>query len=304
MKRLHILIVYLVLLTFTVGAAVFLVSTGEIELERTKIDHAPEENSDAVGNAGDVPDAGVTADAESEGLDQESPSFIGPRLYLVLDDAGHSLDQVRLFVRFPGAFTLAVLPELRYSAQSARMAVAAGHSVILHQPMEPLGDQDPGPGAIRVGDEEEKIRRTLARNIASVPGVVGVNNHMGSKVTSDVRTMEIVVRELADQKLFFLDSRTTADTVAVEVGRVAGVTVQSRDVFLDNVPEADAINAQIDEALDIAKRKGWAVMIGHVTVPQLAEVLTGRYEEIIAAGFRFFPIEDLYSRLDDAAPRD
>lgn len=288
MKRRHILILYLVLLTVTIGTAAVLVVTGEVSFGENSGDMASGDNT-------------ATDEDRTESEREEPPPpieevpFDGPRLYLILDDAGHSIDQVQWFIDFPGVLTLAVLPGLAHSEEAARMAIAAGHSVILHQPMEALGGQDPGPGAIYVSDQEQKIRQTLKQNIESIPGIAGINNHMGSKATGDRRTMEIVADELAERKLFFLDSRTTADTVAVEVGRTAGIAVESRDVFLDNVHRRDAIDEQLNQALAIAKEKGRAVMIGHVTVPELAAVLTERYDEIIAAGFRFFPLEDLYT---------
>lgn len=293
MKRLHILAIYLVTLTATVGAAVFLVYTGEISLDDSQASGGESVRGESSDHA-EIDRSGEPGDVAAAADEAEQTAFSGPRLYLVLDDAGHDLDHLRAFMRFPGVFTLAVLPDLKYSVESARMAAAAGHSVILHQPMEALGGQDPGPGAIVVADNEEKIRETLGKNIESIPGIAGINNHMGSKVTGNRRTMEIVIRELADRKLFFLDSRTTAETVAVEVGRDGGVPVMSRDVFLDNTADPEAISVQIDEALSIAREKGWAVMIGHVTVSELADVLAQRYDDIIAAGFRFFPLEDLY----------
>lgn len=297
MKRLHILILYLVLLAVTVGTATFLVVTGEVSFGEVE---SADRGGDTPGPLHDSPLVRTPApDPGSDSTVTDGTEFTGPRLYLVLDDAGHSIDHLRWFMRFPGVFTLAVLPGLEHSAEAARMAAAAGHSVILHQPMEALGGQDPGPGAIFVTDDDETIRRTLDQNIDSLPGIAGVNNHMGSKATGDRRTMEVIARELSNRKLFFLDSRTTADTVAVDVGRSMGVTVESRDVFLDNVHERDAIADRIDEALEIAGKTGRAVMIGHVTVPELAAVLTDRYDEILSAGYRFFPLEDLYSRSSD-----
>ena len=299
MNRLHILVIQLLLLTVTVGAAVFLVASGEIEL-------APEpetpERAVETTDAPSGPDLGVVA--VDSGVSEEEPPFDGPRLYLVLDDAGHSLDHLRRFIRFPGVFTLAVLPRLEYTHESARMAIASGHAVILHQPMEPLGEHDPGPGAIMVGDSEGRIRATLGRNIDSIAGITGINNHMGSKATGDQYTMEVVATELSRRSMFFLDSRTTPHTVAVPIARSIGVPVLERDVFLDNVADRELIGEQLDEALAIARDKGWAVMIGHVTVAELADVLIGRYEEIVAAGYRFFPLEDLLEYAADTSPRD
>ncbi len=295
MKKRDIVLLYVVLLAFTVGAGIFLVSSGAIEPETTD-----------VGVPADEPDVALPVLPVDPSVETDSPLPVddpiapripveeGPGLYLVIDDAGHSVEDLRRFIDFPGVFTLAVLPELRYSEETMRIARAAGHSVILHQPMEAKGDHDPGPAAIRVGDDEDVIRQTLRHNIRSLPGIAGVNNHMGSKVTEHRPTMEIIASELARHELFFLDSRTSGETVAEDVSRDLGIPVASRDVFLDNVRDPEAIAKQLTEALAIAKEKGSVVMIGHVTVPELAEVLVERYGEIVEAGYRFLPLEDLY----------
>jgi uncharacterized protein len=250
----------------------------------------PEGDPDAPAGGGAVrPDED---DRRGEGADSE---VVG-RLYLVLDDAGHDLDQLRAFRSFPGVFTVAVLPGLDYSREALRMALALGHEAILHQPMEALGGNDPGPGAISTGQSEGEIRRTLLSNIASLPGIVGVNNHMGSRATSDPRVMATVVSTLERYRIFFLDSKTTHLSVAAAAARAAGLSALERDVFLDNVRDEDAISAQLDTALAVAREKGYAVMIGHVTSPELARVLTERYPAMRAAGFQFFPLSDLIAR--------
>jgi len=217
----------------------------------------------------------------------------GPRLYLILDDGGHSLDDLRAFAPFPGVFTVAALPSLEYSGAVARMTVALGHELILHQPMEALGGNDPGPGAIFTAYDNPLIRRILRENLRQFPDAIGVNNHMGSKATGDERVMSAVASVLANRHLFFLDSRTVHTSIADAVAVSAGLPELRRDVFLDNVRTDEAISAQIDEGLAIARNKGYAVLIGHVTSPELARVLTDRYDEITAAGYTFAPLSDL-----------
>lgn len=217
----------------------------------------------------------------------------GPRLYVVLDDAGHDLDDLRQFMPFPGVFTVAILPGLRYSREAAQMVIALGHEAILHQPMEATGGNDPGPGAILVAHSDSRIRQTLTSNLSSMPGVVGVNNHMGSRVTADERVMTTVANTLRRHRLFFLDSRTTHLSVAADTTRAVAVPTLERDVFLDNVREAEAISVQLAQGLSIAREQGHAVMIGHVTSPELARVLIDRYSELVEAGFVFRPLSDL-----------
>ena len=238
--------------------------------------------------------AGESAGGEAhEGDEGYRNGGAGPHLYLILDDGGHSVDQLRWFTDFPGVFTVAVLPNLDYSSEVARMAVALGHELMLHQPMEALAGNDPGPGAVYTSQPDYQIKRTVRRNLAQLPEAVGMNNHMGSKVTEDRRAMAAVVAVAANRKLFFLDSRTTAGSVADSVAMEAGLPGLRRDVFLDNIRTESAISGQLDVALDMARKKGFVVMIGHVTSLELARVLVSRYDEITAAGFEFGPISDL-----------
>ena len=236
--------------------------------------------------------------------EDEDPPVVYP-LYLVLDDAGHTLEDLRRFFPFSGTFTVAVLPGLADSVESARVSRALGHQVILHQPMEPLSDLDPGPGAIYLGDSEEVVRQVLARNLASLGPVAGVNNHMGSRVTADPETMRTVLRFLQEQQVFFLDSRTTPESVVEEVARELDIPVLVRHVFLDNHRTREAIRDQLLIALDIARNNGEVLMIGHVTSPELAEVLLEMEGEIIRQGFSFRPLtEALQRRGADADSRN
>ena len=249
-------------------------------------DGAASSSSDTPGTTGGLDDRRGDAGVERA----------GPTLYLVLDDAGHDLDHLREFIPFQGIFTVAVLPGLPFSRESAQMVLALGHEAILHQPMEAIGGNDPGPGAILVGHSDREIRRTLTSNLSTMPGVVGVNNHMGSLATGDARVMQTVAATLHRHRLFFLDSRTTHLTVAADTTRTAGVPTIERDVFLDNVRHEAAISEQLDQGLAIADEQGYAVMIGHVTSPELARVLIDRYADLVEAGYYFRPLSDLINR--------
>ena len=226
------------------------------------------------------------------------PDEARARVYLVLDDGGHDIDQMRAFTPFRGTVTVAILPHLRDSARVARMVTALGHEIILHQPMEALGGNDPGPGAIMVADTEAEIRATLTANISSLPGIVGVNNHMGSRATEDERVVRVVLDTVGRYRLFFLDSKTTPRSVVPALASTGGAVVMRRDVFLDNVRDYEAISAQLDVALEIADERGWVVAIGHVTAQPLARVLIERHDELTAAGYRFLPLSDLARRMD------
>jgi polysaccharide deacetylase 2 family uncharacterized protein YibQ len=177
--------------------------------------------------------------------------------------------------------------------ESAARTAAAGKEIILHLPMEALGGANPGPGALTVDMGDREILQTIDENLGSVPGAVGVNNHMGSRATSDERVMELVLADLRRRDLFFVDSRTTVDTVAAEVAQALRTRFAERDVFLDNDPNRDAILAAVSGALDLAHRQDQVVMIGHVTVPELAEVLAEIYPILTEHGYRFGRITEI-----------
>ena len=231
---------------------------------------------------------------------RSSPSLLewqkerqGPsRLAVVVDDAGHNIADAEAYLRFPGKLTVAVLPHLDASEAVVARAKKAGKEVILHQPMEPQGSSDPGPGAIKVGLDEPAVVDLLEWNFGSVV-TQGVNNHMGSRVTADRLTMDAVMSYLQRTNRFFLDSRTTPDSVAQEAAAHYGVPFLSRDVFLDvNVDEA-TVNAAIDRGLRIARRHGSAILIGHVTNRVVLSVLERRLREIEQAGFELVHLSEL-----------
>jgi len=201
-------------------------------------------------------------------------------LAILLDDAGQSTDLLAAAVGLPDPVAVAVLPFLPHSAEIADAMHQGGHEVWLHLPMEPerYPDSDPGPGAVFVSMTDSEIRATVHAAVNSVPHVVGVNNHMGSRATADLRVMTWVMQELHARDLAFIDSRTTPNTVAEETARTLGVPSNRRHVFLDNQRAAASIRKQLAEAVELCRLDGEAIAIGHldpVTVQVLAEELPG-----------------------------
>ncbi len=203
----------------------------------------------------------------------------------VIDDAGNNLRELEPFLALPGPLTIAVLPGLPHSAEAARRARAAGKEVILHQPMEALGGQYPGPGALEEGMDAAGIRAVLAKNVAEIGPIVGMNNHQGSKTTEDRKMMETVLAFCRDNGLYYLDSRTTADTVVPAVAAGMGIRIRERDVFVDNIQEKAAMIRFVQEGLQKAEKKGAAVMIGHAWSSELADTLRELYPELVEQGF-------------------
>lgn len=195
-----------------------------------------------------------------------------PRLAIVLDDAGYSSSLCSTAQNLPPAVAIAVLPDTPHAITLARCLAAQGREVLLHLPMQPYSGDGPSPGddAIEAGMGEAEITARLERALVRVPGVRGVNNHMGSLATSDEPTMQALARVLRPSGLYFVDSRTSPESVAEAIMREAGIPAARRDVFLDVVDEAPAIRRSLQEAVEHAERHGRALAIGHVHDQTLA----------------------------------
>jgi len=207
-------------------------------------------------------------------------------LVFVIDDAGNNLRELEPFLRVPGPLTIAVLPGLPYSAEAAKRIRAAGKEVILHQPMEAIGAQNPGPGAVYSYMNAAEIKEVLARNVAEVGPVKGINNHQGSKITMDKEAMQTILEFCAENGLYFLDSRTTADSVAPEIARRIGLKITERNVFIDNEQNKESMLRYINTGLARSQRNGTAVMIGHTWSPDLAPLLTEQFPIFIQQGYK------------------
>ena len=223
----------------------------------------------------------------------ERPPARRGNLAFIIDDAGNNLWELEPFLNFPGSLTIAVLPGLPYSAEAARRIREAGMEVILHQPMEALGGQPPGPGAIYYGMSAEEIREILTRNVAEIAPVAGMNNHQGSRITLNKEIMETVLAFCKEHDLYFLDSRTVGGSIVPAVARRLGMTIGERDIFLDNDQCRAAILRSIYSGLAVARLRGSAVMIGHVWSPELASLLHELYPQLTERGYTFAPVSAL-----------
>lgn len=207
---------------------------------------------------------------------------------LIVDDLGLSGPSARRAIRLPGPLTLAFLPYGGLTPELAREARAAGHEVFVHLPMEPVGSADPGPMALLSSLGADELRRRLLWAIGRVPGATGVNSHMGSRLTADPQAMAVVMGELARLGLPFVDSMTTAASIAGGLALQAGVPATARDVFLDNEPSPAAIRAQLERVERLARRAGSAVAIGH-PYPATLEVLAEWLPRATRRGLRLVP---------------
>jgi polysaccharide deacetylase 2 family uncharacterized protein YibQ len=210
---------------------------------------------------------------------QPAPDARG-RLAILLDDGGQKLDLVPAAAALPTEIGFAILPFLPKSSETANALHEAGHEIWLHLPMEPqkYPEDDPGPGAVLMSMTAGELRNAVHSAINNIPHAVGVNNHMGSRATADLKTMTWIMQELKVRNLAFIDSRTTVRTVAEEAARAQGVPTNRRHVFLDNERSPAAIRKQLEEAVFRSRMEGEIIAIGHideVTIEVLSQELPG-----------------------------
>jgi len=218
----------------------------------------------------------------------------GPRVAIVFDDLGQHIAPVERLLAMGEAFTFSVLPYLPHSQEAADLAYGAGEEVLLHLPMEPQGypKADPGEGALFVDLPEAELVRRLDDALHAVPHIDGVNNHMGSRFTEEPAGMAVVMEGLRRANLFFLDSRTTPNSVAEMAAAEMGVPFATRDIFLDNDRSEAAVAGQIDRLIAHAVEAGTAIAIGHPHPETLAAVEEG-LPRLRAAGVTIVPVSQL-----------
>lgn len=183
---------------------------------------------------------------------------------IIIDDVGDNERLALRSLKLDNRVALSILPHTPFSRSIALMALNTGNDIMLHQPMESYKDNHLlGPGPIFTDMERQELRETLQNNLEAIPGVIGVNNHMGSKMTESPTQMSWIMSELSQQDLFYLDSRTTAKSIAADIATRWSVPNVTRHVFLDHIDSPVAINVQFKRLVTIAKRYGHAIAIGH-----------------------------------------
>jgi uncharacterized protein len=217
-----------------------------------------------------------------------------PRLAIIIDDLGHDLSPLSEILQLHYPLTLSVIPNLPDSAEAANEAHAHGDEVLLHLPMQAIeADAKTEPVELRVGMNSSQVDKILSAMLETVPHAAGVNNHQGSRATADPALMNELMAALGRRGLFFVDSRTTKETVAFDTAEKKGVRAAFRNAqFLDDTPTAAAILGQLNRAEGDARRKGWAVTIGHPHAATI-EVLREELPRIETKGIRLVFISEL-----------
>lgn len=282
-----------------------------VPLERTETAALTAESDTTAESAGVEPfvierdPSGPAADVKARPRD-DAPSWLKnavtaavdderPIIAVVIDDLGLNRPNTAELNELPGPLTLAFLPYAGRIEAQTEAAHDAGHELMLHLPMEPIGSDWPGPDALTTKIDQAEFEGRLLKNLSRFEGFVGVNNHMGSRLTADRTRMDLLMRELRERDVLFLDSKTSARSVAQDVAGENGVPNTTRDIFLDHVIDLGAIKRQLTLVETVARRTGSAVAIGHphgVTIEALREWLPS----LEARGFALAPISAVVAR--------
>ena len=219
---------------------------------------------------------------------------------LVIDDCGYHATTMPVLRGIDRPLTLSVLPHLAYSRAMAELGIRQHFEVMLHLPMEPKERQVAPDGLERhtltTRMPADEVRLRLADALESIPHVSGVNNHMGSKATTDAVLMHVVLQELKRRGLYFVDSLVTSSSVCEQVARSVGIRFGRRAVFLDNENRPEAIRAQLLALVTEAKRRGSAIGIGHDRLMTLT-VIRDMIPTMEARGVRLVPVSKVVRQL-------
>lgn len=219
-----------------------------------------------------------------------------PAIAIIIDDLGNQQGNGRRAIEVPGELTYSVLPHTPFAEQLARLAYESGKEVMLHLPMESMRGLPLGPGGLTADMHESELVHSFLHSLGSIPHVHGLNNHMGSLLTTRERPMRALmqaVRECGD--FYFVDSLTVAGSLITRLAREHGIPTTSRDIFLDNVVDRAEIAEQFSKLIAHAKTHGTALAIGHPhseTIDVLRELVPGLH----AHGVELVSVSSLIAR--------
>ena len=187
------------------------------------------------------------------------------KIAVIMDDMGGSLNTMRELLRLDVIITPSILPGTSRAVSATSLLQEEGREYMIHMPMQPRSypETNPGANALLLGQSEDETRRLVRSYLAGVPGAVGGNNHMGSQYTAESEPMRIVLNELKQHDLFFIDSRTIGDSVAFSEARKMGLKTATRNIFLDNQADVTYIRQQIHKMVKLAGKNREIIAICH-----------------------------------------
>ena len=207
---------------------------------------------------------------------------------LIIDDFGYRNDHVSNgFLNLSGKLTYAIIPGHEYSQLFSKKAYDAGYEIIVHMPMENIGKTYGEKEYVLMSYfQDDEIKDRISSAFDQLPESIGLNNHQGSRGTADSRVMTLLAGVIKEKKKFFIDSRTTSNSLAETTMRKYNVQTNKRDIFLDNELDEEIINTQLLKLAELSEEKGIAIGIGHVK-PQTLSVLEREIPVLQKKGFRF-----------------
>jgi uncharacterized protein len=213
---------------------------------------------------------------------------------IIIDDIGYDLGPVKELLKINADLTFAILPFCTHTREAAEMLHRAQRETLLHLPMEPdsYPREKPGNGALFTDMNDEELVFQLEKDLAAVPYISGVNNHMGSKFMGDKKKLSLIFSKLKKKNLFFIDSRTSANTKAFAASEKVGLPVVARKIFLDNSRDYNEI---YNNLINIAKNNGDVspvIVVGH-PYPETIRAINDAIKVIREKGISIVPVSQL-----------
>lgn len=237
---------------------------------------------------------------------EETPTKkqVNKKLYIavIIDDFGNQMAGTDAIANLPIPLTGAVIPGMPYAKEDAEKLHANGKEIILHVPLEPINGKPNwlGPKGITTGMGTDKVKATLESAMEEIPYAVGMNNHMGSRAMQSKPIVGALMDFAKEKGFYFVDSKTCKNKVALELANERQITYLERDVFLDNTPTTEYVVGQLQEALKVAKEKGYAIVIGHVGPqkgPHTSAALKAMIPKLQAQNVEFVTVSTLINNL-------
>ncbi|MDH5710174.1 MAG: divergent polysaccharide deacetylase family protein [Gammaproteobacteria bacterium] len=212
---------------------------------------------------------------------------------IIIDDIGNSYEYGQAVINLPAPITLSILPKTEFAAQLATQAYNASKEVMLHLPLQSIEHHKPTPGTLKLHMTRQQFSQQVKDNIASVPYIRGINNHMGSLLSQHPGHMDWLMAEVAKHNnMFFVDSLTSSKSVITEMATAHQVPNLVRDVFLDPDFEPDTIHKQFDQFIDLVNKNGHAIAIAHPH-PSTLSFLKDNLSRLAENGIELVPVSKL-----------
>lgn len=215
---------------------------------------------------------------------------------LIIDDLGNNLDAARQIIHLDAKITLSILPNTTYTDTIAKLGKNSHHEIMLHLPLQSIENRKASPGTLSLHMTKQAFIKQLRKDLSAVPYIKGINNHMGSLLTRHPGHMRWLMDELANKNnLFFVDSRTTRQSIAAQIASEHNIPNISRDVFLDPDTKAETMAKQFQHFIKLVHLRGYALAIAH-PYPETIRFLKKHLGELKQQGIELIPVSELINK--------